>query len=210
MLSVNKTFSDDKFFERVMRRKYPLLMEFKKTTWKELYVRMTYYISLLKEKFDIPYIPTKGYNPETFYNKYKNSKYIYDYAMFDAAIGGHKNLVEFFIKKGANDWNWGMRGAAEGGHKDLVEFFIDKGANNWNIGMYGAAEGGHKDLVEFFIEKGAKDWNWGMYGAAKGGHKDLVEFFIEKGAKDWNWGMYGAAEGGHKDLVDFFKKKMND
>ena len=44
-----------------------------------------------------------------------------------AAIGGHKDLVEFFISKGANDWNWGMRGAAEGGHQDLVDFFVAKG-----------------------------------------------------------------------------------
>ncbi len=46
-----------------------------------------------------------------------------------------------------------MCGAAEGGHKDFVEFFIKKGANNWNWGMGSAALGGHKDLVEFFKKK---------------------------------------------------------
>jgi hypothetical protein len=65
----------------------------------------------------------------------------------------------------------------EGGHKELVDFFIEKGANDWDDGMYGAAEGGHKELVDFFIQKGADWWNGGMYGAAKGGHKELVDFF---------------------------------
>ncbi len=47
--------------------------------------------------------------------------------MEHAAIGGHKDLVDFFIAKGANDWNLGMRHAASGGHKDLVDFFVAKG-----------------------------------------------------------------------------------
>ena len=70
-----------------------------------------------------------------------------------------------------------MDGAALGGHKDLVEFFITKGANNWDRGMTQAALGGHKDLVEFFICKGANNWEGGMEDAALGGHEDLAEFF---------------------------------
>ena len=100
----------------------------------------------------------------------------------EVAKGGHKHLVDFFISKGANDWNWGMQGAAQGGHRDLVELFVAKGASNWNEGMRSAAFGGHKDLVEFFVAKGANHWNWSMQGAAFGGHKDLVDFFISKGA----------------------------
>jgi hypothetical protein len=48
-----------------------------------------------------------------------------------------------------------MRGAARGGHKELVDFFIKKGGKDWNNGMYGAAEGGFQKLVDFFIQKGA-------------------------------------------------------
>ena len=46
--------------------------------------------------------------------------------------------------------NWGLYGASLGGHKDLVDFFIEKGANNWNGALRGASEGGHKYLVDFF------------------------------------------------------------
>jgi len=79
-----------------------------------------------------------------------------------------------------------MANAARGGHKDLVKFFISKGADNWNKGMYEAARGGHKDLVNFFISKGAKYWHDGVIGATSGGHKELVEFFKQKMIKDKN------------------------
>ena len=81
-------------------------------------------------------------------------------SLYEAARGGHADLVVFFISKGASDWNLGMRGAAEGGHGDLVDFFISKGASSWNSGMRAVAQGGHGDLVDFFISKGASSWNW--------------------------------------------------
>ena len=62
-------------------------------------------------------------------------------------------LVDFFISKGANDWNYAVYGAAKGGHRDLVDFFISKGADKWNLCMVGAQEEGHQDLVEFFKSK---------------------------------------------------------
>jgi len=65
--------------------------------------------------------------------------------------------VEYFVSKGANDWNHGMCGAASGGHTNLVMYFVSKGANNWNWGMREAAFGGHMDLVKYFVSKGAND-----------------------------------------------------
>ena len=46
-----------------------------------------------------------------------------------------------------------MDGAAKGGHQDLVDFFISKGASDWNLGLRCAAKGGHKDLIDFFKAK---------------------------------------------------------
>ena len=156
-------------------------------TWKQ------FYLSILK-----------------YWDDSKKEDFYTNSAMADAAKEGGKDLIDFFISKGAYSWNWGLQGAAVGGHKDLVDFFISKGANNWNSGMEGAAEGGHKDLIDFFISKGAKNWSAGMEGAARGGHKDLVDFFISKGANYWELGLNGAAEGGYKDLVDFFISKGAD
>ena len=83
---------------------------------------MTYYIHKLQEDFDIPYIPTKGYDPRVLFNHYDK----YDQAMYYASQGGSLDLVKFFIDKGANHWDYGMYYAELGGHKDLVEFFKQK------------------------------------------------------------------------------------
>ena len=107
------------------------------------------------------------YYPKAFKLKNKERKWK-DYYL---------QIVNYMEKYNLND---AMAMGAKGGHKELVEFFIEKGADEWNEGMEYAARGGHKDLVDFFISKGATDWNWGMNNAAKGGHKELVDFFKNK------------------------------
>ena len=51
--------------------------------------------------------------------------------MANAAENNHFDLVKFFIKKGADDWDWGMANAAKNNHFDLVKFFI-RGAYNYH------------------------------------------------------------------------------
>jgi len=51
-------------------------------------------------------------------------------AIYYAARGGNIDLVDWFISKGANDWNYGMNGAALGGHKELEEWFKQKIGSN--------------------------------------------------------------------------------
>jgi hypothetical protein len=112
----------------------------------------------------------------------------------------------------SRDWNWGLEGACWGGHRDLVELMIDKGADLWDEGLVAACRGGHRDLVEWMIDKGADDWNWGLEAACHGGHRDLVELMITKGdergfAFNWNWGLKAACNGGHCDFVEWMINK---
>lgn len=74
MLSVNKKFRDEKIYERVLRKKYPLLVKFKDEkdeTWRHLFLRMIKYISLIHERYDIPYIHLEDYDPEDIYKSFK-------------------------------------------------------------------------------------------------------------------------------------------
>ena len=74
MLTANKELrKNDKLFERVLLRKYPLLMNFKKEneTWRKFYLRMLYYISKMKEDFDIDYIAIQGFDPDKYYREMK-------------------------------------------------------------------------------------------------------------------------------------------
>src|SRR3989344_2578926 len=112
-----------------------------------------------------------------------------DRELLEAARQGSRERVNELVRQGAYV-NSGMYGAAEGGHKELVDLFVKKGANNWNLGMCSAAEGGHKELVDLFVKKGANDFDNGMHCAVKGGHKELVDLFVKKGANNWNDGFF--------------------
>lgn len=82
-----------------------------------------------------------------------------------------------------------LAGTCEGGHKELVDFIISQGANDWNRGLAAACRGGYKELVELMILKGATDLNWGLQEACRSVNKDMVFFLILKGANPGPWGL---------------------
>src|SRR3990172_8485493 len=97
------------------------------------------------------------------------------------------------------DWNWGLFCACEGGHRDLVNLMIEHGAYDWNGGLVSACKGGadcghcpHRDFVDFMIQKGANDWNWGLTGACMGGHCAPVDFMIKGRAIRVDKGFFAA------------------
>jgi ankyrin repeat protein len=126
------------------------------------------------------------------------------FGMTWAAEHNHLHLVQFFIDKGADNWNEALTAAAYSGNLQLAQLFIDKGANDWDDALAYAAEGGHLHLVQFFIDKGADDWNCAIVHAAIGGCLPLVRLFIDKGADDWNSALQCATLGRHLHLVQFF------
>ena len=72
-----------------------------------------------------------------------------------AAQDGIKNIdiIEYYISKDANFWDWAMRYATNGGHQDLVEYFIDKGANDFTAAIERAKIGDQTHLIKFFQDK---------------------------------------------------------
>lgn len=102
MLSVNKKFSDDIQYKKVLQEIYSLLLHFKQNneSYKQLFLRMTKYIAKLENEFKIRYIKTKGYDPQQFYKTNVYTPWqIYDHAMEWATMGGHKKLIESMIQK---------------------------------------------------------------------------------------------------------------
>ena len=103
MLSVNKKFSDPIFFERIFKRKYPLLIKFKKEneTWKHFYLRMIKSISKLNEDYHIPYIPHPDFNPDEFYTRHSKGlgkTHAQQVAILFAISIDDKKLVEEILK----------------------------------------------------------------------------------------------------------------
>lgn len=86
-----------------------------------------------------------------------------------ACYGGHSELANFMILKGADDVNSGLCGACKGGKHELAELMISKGANDFNSGLCSACDWSQLELVELMIEKGAIQC-----------YKDCAEHFFKK------------------------------
>ena len=72
MLSTNKKFRNEELFKKIMERKYPFLIKYKKSEedFKDLFIKMIYYMAKLREYFDIVYQEKFG-DPEKHYNELK-------------------------------------------------------------------------------------------------------------------------------------------
>lgn len=68
LLSVNKKFRNEKLFEKIMKKRYPLLKKYKKDSesWKFFFIEMTTKIENMKKEYDIPYIPSENFNPRCY------------------------------------------------------------------------------------------------------------------------------------------------
>lgn len=187
MLSVNKKFNDEKFFERVIQRKYPLLIRFKKEndTWRSFYIRMIYYIAKLQQEFDFPYIPNT--NPERFYLDFSNSTLskedMMDIGLDFSALSGIINLIDYFIEKGATNLDNALYITAEKGHLEAVKYLVNRGAKRIDMATRAAAEKGHLEIVKYLFDKDPNNLTniSAVLDAAENNHKEIVEYFLEKG-----------------------------
>lgn len=103
--------------------------------------------------------------------------------MVGAARGGYLDLVKDFIDKGGDEWQFSITDAALYGHKDIVEYLLPRHKHCVNWALYGAARGGHKDIIQFCIANRAWYWWFGFDGAFQSGNKELMDYFISKDSK---------------------------
>ncbi len=208
MLSVNKKFRNEELFEKVLKRKYPELLQYKKDeSFQDFFIKMIFYISYLKEKFDIPYF---GMDPKYLYDLSK--KYpplnFYGLVMVAASRRGDLNVVKAMIDKGVRIFDNALYTAARGGHLNIVKYFIEKGENDYSsIGKFAAANG-HTNIIDYLLENKyvpISKLNNFLVHAADGGHLDLVKHLISLGASDILSALDYARMGNQKEVIDYLE-----
>ena len=207
-----KVFDNEKFYEKVMTKRYPLLIEFRKEneTWKALYLRMVYVLAKLEEDYKIPYIPTKGCNPEKILTSatYGDG---YNSALSCAAAGGNIPLIDYFLEKGATNIDHALYSAGQYSNLNTVKHLISKGAKSYGLLFESAAAGGKVDTMKFVFDTIAFDINgyWvrsAFHQAIFHGHIDAVKFLIEKGIEIRPNNIDYAESKGQYDIAEYLKK----
>lgn len=123
-----------------------------------------------------------------------------EYYMLMASEKGHKNIVEFLLKRGVNIDAQDRQGetalmcASRYERKDIVKLLLDKGANiearnnaGWTALME-ASRFEHEDIVELLLDHGADTETVDQEGftvllyACRHEHKNIVELLLNRGA----------------------------
>ena len=233
MLSVNKSFNEPILFERIFKRKYPLLIQFKKEdeTWKNFYLKMVYYISKIKEEYDIPYISSNTYDPEKIYNKRnRKGKYnIYNWLFYNAVRSGQIDIVKKLLSEKkeilSEKYNFeipdypyiktifdlALSAASLRGYIEIVELIFDF-SNNFarNKALIDASQNGYLNIVKFLVDKGANRLDKALILATRAGKVNVIDFLIGRGAKNFNAAMSAAVTGNRIDMVKLMLSKGAD
>jgi len=142
-----------------------------------------------------------------------NLKGVYGVTAFQWAVNyGNRELVDFFIEKGAkvSDFHF----AAWRGDLTSVRRFLEQGTDvnikddqfNWTP-LHWATFTAQRDIAEFLIAKGANVNAGVLYHAAVHGHREMAELLLSKGAEvnaKYSGGttpLHHAARKGHREVV---------
>lgn len=127
----------------------------------------------------------------------------------------NKNLIISIIQiKLKLDWNYGLYGACKGNHIFIIEYMIKKGANQWETALRGACKSGHMNLVKRFINKGIWNWTNILESATYSGNKEICKYIILKCRynSDLNFreSLKIAEQKYYPELIKLYKANLNE
>lgn len=99
-----------------------------------------------------------------------------------AAENNDKDLLDYFASYPGLSYNMALIGAVEGGHRELMDYCIKKGADVSRGTLEVAARNGDLVNIRMLIRRGAIDFDSGLIGATISGNITLIDFFLKLGA----------------------------
>jgi ankyrin repeat protein len=128
-----------------------------------------------------------------------------EYYNFKEAIGNLKILNYLYSRNKSIKLNSLLSKAVENGDKNIVDFLIENGADNWNEGLEGAVKGNNIEMFNYFVSKGATHMNYLFEIAVKNKNKEIIKRIFDHNIKPLflNNGYKIALQSGDKDLIDF-------
>jgi hypothetical protein len=149
---------DDAFLKRRLM-KYPGIEKYAKLgeSWRQFYLRVTYYTSKMKEDYNFDYISGDFKLQYELLKDYKFSRY---QLLKKASEYGELELVKYALKRGAdihatNDYS--IIHAVDRGNFDVVKYLVENGADinaRNNLPLKYAVENGYLNITKYIVEHG--------------------------------------------------------
>ena len=208
MLSVNRKFNDEKLFEKLVRKKYSDLIEYREEneTWKHFFIRLVYYVSRLKDIYDIDYFA--GLNPFAF--NYLDGQEALNTALTTAIRVGNLQMIKNLFPKITEPTIFKyLREAAVDGNIEILLYFWDKDPSLFVQIVGYLAYNGNIKTIQYLFDHGYIDnrtLNHLLVHAADGNYFQLVKYLIDRGANDIQSAIDYAQMGEHPEMVEFLRK----
>lgn len=159
MLSVNKTYNNTIFFSRILNKRYPALIRLKKEkeSWKNFYLRMIYYLSILQDEYDIPYINVPSFDPIIIYKGAKIGL-PKDY-LIPKYIGetGDEKIISDYIDKNKNlsllNFFDLLNGIAKSGNLELFKKYENYGIFNDLLLIRNSMLSKNPEIIKYVFDK---------------------------------------------------------
>ena len=216
MMSVNKKFNSDESYKRLLLRKYPHLINFKKNDekFKYLFIRMTKYINKLSNKFQFPYIPSPEFDPYDFYMEITNNDTLKEESDDESSFKSWEDRIDEWFSDDnplRDMWNEGLRYTCHTTDEKLVQYMLDKGAYWMFPALNNAAHRGNEKIVQYLLKLDMKkvltseawDFNAALSSACSGGQLNMARFFIDKGANNLAEALLQAGYSDNMDLIQY-------
>ena len=206
MLSVNKKFRDEEFFERIMKRKYPDLIKYRKEneSWKSFFIKIVYYVSLLKEKYKVDYFPGLDLF-DVFHGAYDP---MYIISSTAAKVGNLKILKLLDINPARKFYIYVLRAAARNGQLEVVKYLLSQDPNNAiDVGSV-ASSSGRLDIIKYLLDSGLadrRDLNNFLAHAASANQREIVDWLIEQGATDFQSAIDYARMSNYQNMIEYLQ-----
>jgi ankyrin repeat protein len=174
---------------------------------------MVYTLAKLQEDYQVPYIPTKGCNPEKILASATSGE-VYNQALSCAAAGGNIPLIDYFLKKGASNIETALGTAGRYSNLNTVKYLISKGAKGYGHLLEFAAFGGNIDTMKFaFDVLRLEGFNINefhgrsaLHNAISAGHIEAVKFLIDNGIEIIPYNIQYAVSKNQYDIAEYLKQ----
>ena len=206
MLSVNKKFLNEEYYQRIIERKYPELIQFKnkdiKTcrerkivylnynlNWRNFYIKNVYYMLKIQDIYKIPYFACKKLIPERILYQMNRANTPHSWALTKALQQGNVEIINLIVGKNLADISSSsLTSAVKSGNFPLIRvIYFHRLHKNLKYPLFYAIYKNRRDIVDFLTEyetPSIEDWNYCLLRICTSSNLDSIKYIISKGANN--------------------------